>query len=383
MAAKSKVPVSIVSLVFRLSMCLLIACGMARFCKSAEPAENPVLRKVIDAWDARQDKVSSVEITWTETTVRPKESFSAPSRVSRAKNRIPDKDIICTTQHLMAIFSDKMRLECSGDAIVKGEVTKRNEVNVLNGNSMRTLVGPNADLKHSHAFMRNSKEPLPAAFLNCWPVIVNFRGLDPRFSKIDLQTMSVADGLENVRGAPCLVLVSGDKKIWLDKEHDFVVLRYMNRAYQTDIFYEPNTIVGPVPAKWKIVGTQHAVAGRQHTTAGLVTADVLNLKLNEKIRPETFDIEFPPNTYVVDLSAKQRKIYIQRPDGSNRTVTPKEQLRSARYDELVTTESGEAGRLTGKRSLTFWTIPITAIICVVIALLIVWKRLTSDKSVTP
>jgi hypothetical protein len=75
-------------------------------------------------------------------------------------------------------------------------------------------------------------------------------------------------------------------------------------------------------------------------------------EINVPVNPSEFELEFAPGTIVNNHRAESRYRYVVTQGGGERIITGAEFQRGAPYDELLRTESGQAG-LPSPR--TAWT----------------------------
>jgi hypothetical protein len=63
------------------------------------------------------------------------------------------------------------------------------------------------------------------------------------------------------------------------------------------------------------------------------------------LKPEDFAFEFPPGTQVVEYGSKQGDVshFIAQSDGKKRIITLDEFKHNASYEQLLASESGQAG----------------------------------------
>ena len=83
---------------------------------------------------------------------------------------------------------------------------------------------------------------------------------------------------------------------------------------QIHVHYERNKIAGWVPTSW--TQTQHSEEGSNLVTTNI---QVLEMRLNQSIPPEEFDLRFPAGTHVSDSS--NQKSYRVQEDGTMQEVS--------------------------------------------------------------
>jgi hypothetical protein len=124
------------------------------------------------------------------------------------------------------------------------------------------------------------------------------------------------------------------RKVWFDRARALIPIReedkWDTKVLQHDITYARNE-AHLVPTTWAI----HAWAAPKKLTL-LREAKVTKCMINPSIAPETFELAFPPGTYVFDRDTKTD--FILRADGSQRPVSAEEWRHGATYESLLNSE---------------------------------------------
>lgn len=81
-----------------------------------------------------------------------------------------------------------------------------------------------------------------------------------------------------------------------------------------------------------------------------------------------FDIEFPPDSVVTDVTGPTVTTYVQRRDGTQRIITSAEE--HATYERWLATESGMATAKTGMRGVTLLVVISSAAFVILLACLL-------------
>jgi hypothetical protein len=123
--------------------------------------------------------------------------------------------------------------------------------------------------------------------------------------------------------------------LWVDPRRDDLIVQRVfksgDKLTVTSIEYRPDKTVGWVPSRWTV----------KYTLAGIPQAiwdtTVVDYSINQPIPPGTFDLAFPPRTFVTDAVSNEH--YLVRADGSKRPVTNKElelqRQRKLRFNDLL------------------------------------------------
>ena len=123
--------------------------------------------------------------------------------------------------------------------------------------------------------------------------------------------------------------------VWVyPRRDDLIVQRVLKLGDNlgvTSIEYRPDKAAGWVPTRW----TAQVYARRNST--GDLGNNCLDYSINQPIPPGTFDLAFPPRTFVTDAVLNER--YLVRADGSQRPVTNNElkleRQRKLRFSDLL------------------------------------------------
>jgi hypothetical protein len=98
---------------------------------------------------------------------------------------------------------------------------------------------------------------------------------------------------------------------------------------------------------------------------------ITDLKINESIPIERFDIPFPPGTWVRDTRSNTQ--YITLEGGGERVITADELLRGATYSQIVSSEPGKAGLPPWYSGVRTWVLRVNVLLALLFVVLIVLR----------
>jgi hypothetical protein len=132
--------------------------------------------------------------------------------------------------------------------------------------------------------------------------------------------------------------------LWVDPRRDDLIVQCVLKSGDnlgvTSIEYRPDKAAGWVPTGWT----------HKNTLAGIPQAiwetTVVDYSINQPIPPGTFDLTFPPRTFVMDAVSNEQ--YLVRADGSKRPVTNQElelnRQRKLRFSDLLKQTGSPSGK---------------------------------------
>jgi hypothetical protein len=179
------------------------------------------------------------------------------------------------------------------------------------------------------------------------------------------------------QGRDCLILQKRTRPItercWVDSERDCTVVRYeyiTSYRFQVDISYKNVPDHGWTPAGWKTV--EYLPKGTLQESS---RSDVTGYTINKPLPENWFNFDFPVGTEVTDHKGKIE--YIAREGGGKRLITEEERKRGATYEQMLATDSGEAGLPPG--SQRFWWFFLALGFIVIVLLSVLARRWWSRK----
>ncbi len=132
--------------------------------------------------------------------------------------------------------------------------------------------------------------------------------------------------------------------LWIDPRRDDVIVQRDSKAGDvltvTSIEYRSDQAAGWVPTGWTV---RSNLAG---TPQMIWETTVVESSINQRIPPGTFDLAFPPRTFVTDAVLNEH--YLVRADGSKRPVTNQElelqRQRKLRFSDLLKETGSPSGK---------------------------------------
>jgi hypothetical protein len=148
-------------------------------------------------------------------------------------------------------------------------------------------------------------------------------------TKVRLKKMDTPKGNDNL-----IVLEHRNTTVWVDSKKDFLPVRYTESQRDTvhrvlDLEYQSDEVHGWVVKSWNSTWTE------PEGYLSSVSAKVLEYSINSKIDDSEFEPEFPPGTWVQNLSTDET--YILRSNGQRRPVL-KGEFNGTNYNELLESE---------------------------------------------
>ena len=123
--------------------------------------------------------------------------------------------------------------------------------------------------------------------------------------------------------------------LWIDPRRDDLIVqrdtKTGDRLTVTSIEYRPDKTAGWVPTAWTV---RSNLSG---TPRMIWETTVVDSSINHPIPPGTFELAFPPRTFVADAVLNEH--YLVRSDGSKRLITNQElelqRQRKLRFSDLL------------------------------------------------
>lgn len=279
----------------------------------------------------RQDAVKTIVLEYKRTVIEAAGSRSA-ELPTKPKVLVPAEETTTESINRLVMDGPMFRHEDNHPGWFHLKQTDRSTVTVFNGAVQKTFFprGMSGNGNPCGGIERTATpDGLKHAFLT--PITFTFRGLNPAMSTYLLTAMKPTGLRAVINGDSCREYLLAEKMLtssfWLDTSRDHVVRRIDHHRkkqliYQTDVHYQPDpsSLGGQgagvwLPASW--VHRKYSSTGAILTTTKI---DVLQLRLNDALPAELFDIRWPPGTTVVD--ARVGKEFTVQPDGSLRELSP-------------------------------------------------------------
>jgi hypothetical protein len=307
-------------------------------------------------WRARQERIRSIRIAWTEHSTVEKGAWMDPEIDPEVKRRglgpMPPTDVSFEGNVLVALDGNLMRYELQDCewSVKEGRLVPRREISTYDGN-VATLYCPVDSNPYPQAGLTGRQSNEEFANVTIRPLLLFCRPLANECLKsTSLSGYSVATEAAVVAGRRCVLLEWGSAgrfsggpgvSLWVDPERDGVVARYavggrdpsgaLRLRYQADVSYRKDDTHGWVPTGWNSTETEMHKIYRK--------VEVTQLSINPTIDPSEFSqTEFAPGTWVFDRRSDQH--WLVRKDGSKRPIAQDEL--GLPYERLLNSDPGES-----------------------------------------
>lgn len=294
-------------------------------------ANDAEIEKIKSAWLAREERIRSFDISWTESRVSMRSSVASPLDPFAAPMPDGPKNKHEHTYKRRLVmdggsyrFQDEAPLFYSDAA----GYFPRKSLDVFNGKDAKHLFKPRPG---GFQFQGDVMDPDRARdSLKSMIGLQPFAHYRPSWSVMKLlNTGTFETNAGKMNNRPCHVLRQerGDhvNSYWIDPSADFSIVQVDGlfkgkRITQHTCNYERHDEFGYVLKSWERVDTNEA--GELENS---VKAEVTDSKLNAKISEAEFVLNFPPGTLIQNVIDPEKPAYqIVRPDGTTRDVSQKE-----------------------------------------------------------
>jgi hypothetical protein len=177
------------------------------------------------------------------------------------------------------------------------------------------------------------------------PIRLVFRPFDESVGPFDRKNLVLTEGQGVADGFPCVAVRQDDQIFWVDPKRSFIPLRVYRMArvvaperigfgeiiFRLAVQYSEDKEFGWIPAAWSIE-SNHSSTGNLISST---TARVAAYKINSPIPEATFELPFPPGTWVHDRVKNEN--YILREGGKHRPVLPGE-YNGRNYEQIRDSE---------------------------------------------
>lgn len=345
----------------------------------------PSIEQVFDVWRARQERVQTLEVRWTERNIFYPGAFS--NNLDPGV-RYPKEEAVVERDAVLYLDGTKWRYDLTGpewwETAGKSVLTKRTEIVTAETYTRYVFVDERED--ELHPFAKISRLEAYYGVPPVWPIFNLYRPLINPMGDFNLKEWSMMDGEYQMDEHRTAWLVRrGDpqapQKAWIDLDNpEFPPVRRtveVRRPVVTErdesgnptqfeygdwmvrslvqIWYVPDPIAGTRPARW-LAESYPQTSAPEPWVDQRQEVEITDFKVNQPIDPTLFTLEFAPGTKVTD----SRKVgddgsadpvrYIVQADKTQRHITPQESRRGNSYREYLSTQTGQAGLPT--RSMT-------------------------------
>jgi hypothetical protein len=357
-----------------IALVVLVAVGSLAVVAAAEPKEAgsktksplkeltvdraksiPTMDQIHAAWKSRQGRTKSARFEWKEVDFIPQGMMARPLRSQDEGTGepavVPPDDTTMESTHSIDLSGEMLRYCHKGFewGVEEGRPVEGSYVATFDGHVARSLFGVARVWGGQQApvgFIEKEAQHTDYNNYHLMPVLLLYRGCDPKTGGRNLGDYAVSGKTGIIEGRRCVLVEKSHpssfvETFWLDADRDFIVLRVVDSMpggqQTTDISYRKDGAYGFVPTTWRHV----EIGCPSGVVFGHTSGTETKCEVNGAIVPGEFDCEFPVGTVVKDLRAGTT--FITLAGVKQRMVTNDEINRGASYDEMLATESGQAG----------------------------------------
>lgn len=326
-----------------------VAAGAGPAAADAKPDSAAVAK----AWAARQDKVKSFAVEWTEETVVPRGRVSRNRPVGSpdSPTDVPPRDFSYTSPRTLLMDGDKARLRyllqhwwVSLNGPLTAEYDASFDGKTYTAATAYTPAGvtpPTGAIKrldyHDDLSVPSSR-----------PFMVVFRGGHPKYRVYNPAEYEATGRVVKVNGVACAELVRENRAqafrsvLLVDPAREYLLVRTTwherdKLSYQLDITYTADPVAGWVPATWEYLTNDPSGA-----LFGSGRCKVTRCQINPELDATAMTCVPAPGTMMFDVTGPEQKKYVVQPDGS----AGKKFHRSASitYEQLSVAGPDDSGR---------------------------------------
>jgi hypothetical protein len=333
--------------VLQIAFVLGLLGGLSEFAQPG-PAwgEQPDLQQVFKAWRQRAEKCKSVRVAYRQDQADHYLLHWFSDKETVGRTEMVHYSLQCT----LMIQGPNIRYEFDGQqprVELVGELKNHHRLSTFDGTTSKAMSYPNEYVKYPMGHVFAEKHSEAVTNINTAPIRWHVSPLDKRVAGFHAEALSVAPHTETLDGQTLLVLPFADpqsddqKAFWVDPSRDFVIVRYVTirkgkLASQTDIEYEPDSLIGWRPVRWN----RFRPAGDGGPPITVVSTTVTDFEVNAKLPPDVFTLEFLPGTRVYDESQGGQAEYLVTADNQRRDILDFEI--GATHDQLLASGTGQA-----------------------------------------
>jgi hypothetical protein len=318
---------------------VLAVCSTSR----AGPAAPKDITEVVQAWTARQDRVKSFRVEWTDHVTVPKgrTSRNRPPGGAELKIDVPPLDLIFDAPKSLVIEGarSRFRYQARHWSVLKSAAYTENCDTEFDGTEYKTAAIYDPPVVTNNGGIRRMKIHPDLAVLSCRPTVVALRGTEPTYRVYDVARFEPTGKIQVVNRVPCAELVRQNiaartkEILYVDPAREFVLVRAAafesdRPGYQLDVSHQDDPIAGWLPSKWSYV--TYDPYGKVYAS-GRCTAN--RWEINPPLTDADLKVAPAPGTLMIDATSRRQTKYVVQPDGQPGKRVP----RGARisYDELA------------------------------------------------
>jgi hypothetical protein len=337
------------------------------------------LQALVAAWKERESKVASFDFAvsgkeFKRATTIPEQAMIMVGQVPKSGPlSLPD----LTTPVTIRVVSDqsrRARLEYTSTSwsAEKGGYVPQAVTDVFDGKARKLLI-PSGWLDYPCASITGDIATQWAADVRFSPIGMVLRPLSMGF--FDTAKLVITPNTALVDQQPCLIVTHSqgqdlENRVWVDPARDYVPVRWYEvyrgtTTVSIEIKYSSDPQYGWVPTSWN-----YAYLLPKGEVRESISCKVTHYEINKPISDDTFDIQFPPGTWVTDTI--NNETYIVREGGKRRPVVSGE-FNGKNYEQLLHSNPPFRG---------WWTILVianVAILAAIIGVAVHYKRLKKAR----
>jgi hypothetical protein len=327
--------------------------------QTEQPADSAKLvAQLLKSWKERQASVQSYDfqMTGTEFVAQKKITEQALAAAGQATDAEPftlPETSFLVKMRLTADASGRVRFDHQGQewSAKNKNYVPESDTDLYDGH-VRKVFFEQGHMEFPNAHISTGNASSQTGDVRVLPLMMVYRPLDGSAAGFDPAQLKLANGTGIAEGRECLILQSGESTIWVDAERDFLPTRYYmvrrgKRIRSIEIRYAADA-----EQRWVPVGWTNARFDGLGQLMESVTVTVAEYHLNTPIPEGTFDIQYPPGTWVHNYITD--KEYIIRDGNKDRPIQPGE-FDGKNYDQLLHSE------LPGQTSRNWWFFTILGV----------------------
>jgi hypothetical protein len=329
---------------------------------NSEPAvapaeEHRVLQRIDRNWRARQERVKSFHFVMSTRITIPKEFFKE-HRQENGRTEFQDEHYETPRNQLWVDGNDKMRTDGMKFNPNVPRSTKQavvsqgpRESRVINGQSEKQLTTfPDSnEVALGQVFKGTERNSTRRTRGVTHPVLALYRSFPAWNDPTPVEwrvvtTNAVIDNNHYVKIERTNPQTNSTEDLWIDPRRDDVIVQRVQKSRAklsvVSIAYRPDPTAGWIPTGWT------ARANLAGTPQMIWETTVVDSSINQPIPPRTFNLAFPPRTFVTDGVLNEH--YLVRADESKRPVTNQElelqRQRKLRFSDLLKETGSPSGK---------------------------------------
>lgn len=327
------------------------------------------LQVTLQKWAARQQSTKSFSFDWDEkftdlSTGVQREAFNRRS---------------------FSNLDDWVRFKTTGGTYQGDQLLQRDTDSGYNGEECRVITKARDGLSHPVGVIFPEDDHLgDVKLVHSTPVLLALRPLDSRLKGMNTKDLKLTGRSGSIDGSTCSIIEypepHGRKcELWVDGQQDAGIRRVrhlrpdLSLSRQIDISYSQGENAQWLPSGWIIT-----TFGPDNRVRHIYTATVTAKELNPPLQRSDFLPEFPIGAIITD-ARRPNSGFLVKEDGSRRDLTPAE-ARSATYDQLVATDTGQALNVTTRSRANLTLVVITVGVIFVLAALVIRRRLAGASN---